>query len=146
MQFCAFFVCILCIISFSYIFLVFLLLKKFHYPNTVLLSPVIGPIDIVKLWNPFYRIRLIMGKFVCTQIRTSCSCSCEKKKDFLNLFFWVWNILPRGLIGLLTKTPKKNLGYFCTLKRTFLANKWGFRSELGQVLGSNVPLAVLIDP
>ena len=49
-----------------------------------------------------------MGKFGCTQIRTSSSCSSEKTKDALISFGGEgWNILPRGLIGLLTKKAKK---------------------------------------
>ena len=123
MQFCAFFVCILCIISFSYIFLVFLLLKKFHYPNTVLLSPVIGPIDIVKLWNPFYRIRLIMGKFVCTQIRTSCSCSSEKEKDFSNLFWGLEYFAQRFNWPFDKNGQTKKFDPIFDLWRTFLAKK-----------------------
>ena len=38
----------------------------------------------------------------CTQLRTSSFCSSEKKKKILsNLFLCVWNLLPRGFIGLL---------------------------------------------
>ena len=57
------------------------LLKHFH------LLLVFGPIDIANLWNPFNRIRIIMGEFGCTQIRTSSSYSFERKKDFGNLFY-----------------------------------------------------------
>ena len=58
----------------------------------------------------------------------------------LAICFWVPNILPRVLISLLTKRkPTKFLRYFCTLKRKFLAKKWGYRWELVGVFGSNVP-------
>ena len=43
----------------------------------------LAPIDIPNLWKPFYRIRIIMEEFGCTQIRSSSSCSCEKKTFFL---------------------------------------------------------------
>ena len=46
----------------------------------------LSPLDPWNLWNPFNRIRIIMGKFGCTQIRTSSSCSSEKEKDLFNLF------------------------------------------------------------
>ena len=46
----------------------------------------LSPLDPWNLWNPFNRSRIIMGKFGCTQIRTSSSCSSERKKDFGNLF------------------------------------------------------------
>ena len=46
-----------------------------------------------------------MGAFGCTQIQTSSSCSSEWKKDFL-ICFLVRNILPRGLIGLLTRISR----------------------------------------
>ena len=35
------------------------------------------------------------------------SLSLAKTKDFFNLFFWLLNILPGGLIGLLTKIAKQ---------------------------------------
>ena len=41
---------------------------------------------ILNLWNLFSRIRIIMGKFGCAQIRTSRSYSSGKKKDFLMCF------------------------------------------------------------
>ena len=43
---------------------------------------------------------------------TSRSCSSERKNDFCNLFFWVQNILPRGLICLLTKMAIKTFWSF----------------------------------
>ena len=65
-----------------------LMLKKMVV-NVPIVMPipllVFDSIDIANLWNPF-RIRIIMGKFGCTQIRTSSSCSSEKKKGFSNLF------------------------------------------------------------
>ena len=89
-----------------------------------------------------------MGNFGCTQIRTSSSCSYEKKKDF----FYFWGGLGLGLAYLaqrfnrpLDKNPKK-FGYFCTKKRTFLAKRWGNWGELVEVFGLNIPLALLIDP
>ena len=53
------------------------------------------PLDRWNLWNPFNRIRIIMGKFGCTQIRTSSSCSSERKKDFGNLFLGFWIFWPK---------------------------------------------------
>ena len=50
--------------------------QKYFYP-----AMVFGPIDIANLRNQFNRIRIIMGKFGCTQIRTSSSCSSERKQD-----------------------------------------------------------------
>ena len=48
----------------------------------------LASIDIAaNLWNLFNRIRIIMGEFGCTQIRTSSSYSFERKKDFGNLFY-----------------------------------------------------------
>ena len=49
--------------------------------------------------------------------RTSSSCSSERKKDF-----WVRNILPKGLIGLLTKWPKKlpTCSNFCPFQKILL--------------------------
>ena len=44
------------------------------------------PLDLGNLRNLFNRIRIVMGKFGCTQIRTSSYCSPEKKKDLFN--FW----------------------------------------------------------
>ena len=63
-----------------------------------------GPIHIANLWNPSNRIKIMMGKVGCIQIRTSSPCSTEK--NFFKIFFGVWNILPRGFIGLLTKMAK----------------------------------------
>ena len=62
-----------------------LMLKKMAV-NVLNVKPipllVFGSIDTANLWNPFNRIRIIMGKFGCTQIQTSSSCSCEKKIIF----------------------------------------------------------------
>ena len=49
----------------------------------------LASIDIAHLWKAFNRIRLLMGKFGCTQIQTSNSCSSKRKKDFGSLFFCV---------------------------------------------------------
>ena len=52
-------------------------------------SPLVfGPFEFTNLLKPVNRIRIIMRKLGCTRIRTSSSCSFEKKKDFCNLFFW----------------------------------------------------------
>ena len=48
------------------------------------------------------------GKSACKRIPTSSCFGSEKKKDSCE-FFWVLNILPRVLIGLLTKLEKKLL-------------------------------------
>ena len=47
--------------------------------------------------------------------------------------------MPRGLIGLLTKTAKKIVTYFCNPRGTFLAKKGGYMWELVGVFGSNDP-------
>ena len=59
-----------------------------------------------------YWIRIKMAEFGCTQIRTSNSCTLKRKKIWQSVF-WVWNILPRGLIGLLNKMAKKSVWPFC---------------------------------
>ena len=61
-----------------------------------------------------------MGEFGCTQFRTSSSCSFERKR-FWKSVFWVRNILPRGLIGLLTKKAKK-CGRFLSPRSHFRPN------------------------
>ena len=95
-----------------------------------------GHIDIANLLNPFLRIRIIMGKFGCTKIRTSSSLCSEKKKDFLNLFLgFIGNILPRGLIGLMKKMAKKNLDQFFEPPGDVFAKKLGYRGELGGGFG-----------
>ena len=48
-----------------------------------------------------------------------------------------------SLICLLTKMATRN---FLTPQRKFVAKKWGYRWELAVVFGSNIPLALLIDP
>ena len=110
------------------------------------ISPLLlSPLDLWNLWNPFNRLRIIKGKFGCTQIRASSCCSSEKKNN-LN-FFGVWNIFPRGSIGLLTKMGKTNLWPIYFISRgTFLAKNGDYRWELVGVFGSNVLLALLIDP
>ena len=50
-------------------------------------AQLLSPINLWNLWSLFNRIRIIMGKFGCTQIRTSSSESSERKKEFGNLFF-----------------------------------------------------------
>ena len=61
-------------------------------------SLVFGPLGLSNLWKAVNRIRFIMGKIGCTQIRTSISCSSEK--NFFKSVFWILNFLPRGLIAL----------------------------------------------
>ena len=58
-----------------------------------------------------------MGKFSCKQIELQALVAPRGKNDFGTLFFWVQNIGPKN---------------FCP--------------NLGGVFGSNVPLALLIDP
>ena len=72
-----------------------------------------------ELMKPVNRIKIIMGKFGCTQIWTSSSCSSEKKKKIFIFLGGIWHILPRGLI--------------------VFAQKLGYRCELEWVFGSNVP-------
>ena len=53
-------------------------------------AQLISPLDRWNLWNPFYRIRIIMRKLGRTQIRTLSFCSSERKHNFGNLFFGFW--------------------------------------------------------
>ena len=85
-----------------------------------------------------------MGKFGCTQIRTSSSSSSEKKKDFFNLFLGFGISCPEAFWKRKKTKKWEGGGYFCTIKRTYLAKTLGYRGELGRVFGSNVTLAVLI--
>ena len=55
-----------------------------------------------------------------------------RRKKILLIFWGGWHILPRGLIGFLTKIGGR-----------FLNKKMGYRWELVGVFGSNVPLASL---
>ena len=75
------------------------------------------PLYLTHLWNPFSRIRIIMGKIGCTQIRTSSSCSSEKTKDVLIFFFFggggrVGIYCPEVSSAIWQKRPKKNLTHF----------------------------------
>ena len=67
------------------------------------------------------------------------SLSLAKTKDFFILFFWVLNILPGGLIGLLTKMTKTN---FLTLFFGPPGNVFGqqgvYMVELVAVFVSNI--------
>ena len=51
-------------------------------------SPLLSPLDHWNLWNPFNRIRVTMGKFSCTQIRTSSSCSSEGTWFWQSVFWF----------------------------------------------------------
>ena len=67
-----------------------LILKKMvvNVPNVKPIPLLVfGSIDIANLWNSFNRIRIIMRKIGCTQIRTSSFCSSEKKKIFKSVFW-----------------------------------------------------------
>ena len=46
-----------------------------------------GPLNLANLWKAVNRIRLKMGKFSCTQVRTLTSSSPKKKKIFFQ-FLW----------------------------------------------------------
>ena len=46
----------------------------------------LAPIDIANLWKAVNRIRIIMGEFGCTQIRTSYSCSSKRNLLWQSLF------------------------------------------------------------
>ena len=85
-----------------------------------------GPLGLLNLWKSVNRIRIIMGKSGCTQIRTSSSCSSEN--FFCNQFFCVPNILPRGLIGLLTNLT--------TIFDSFLSTLSHFWLTFGVISGS----------
>ena len=102
---------------------------------------VFGPIDIANLWNPFNRIRIIMGEFGCKQIRTSSSCTFDRKKDFFNLFFG-FRIFCQEIWSAFWQRWQKKL----ISSVIFSAKFWGYRGALGFFFGSNVPLALLIDP
>ena len=53
-----------------------------------------------------------MGELGCTKkIELQTLVAPRGRKYFGNLFFWVQNILPGGLIGLLTKMAKKDFGH-----------------------------------
>ena len=74
-----------------------LILKKMvvNVPNVKPIPLLVfGSIDIANLWNSFNRIRIIMRKIGCTQIRNSSSCSSERGHDFGNLFFGFWIFCP----------------------------------------------------
>ena len=88
-------------------------------------SQVFCPMDIAILWKAFNRIRIIMGKFGCTQIQTSSSFSSERKKYFSKSVLGGLHILPRGLISLLTKTPKKIFRVFFYPKKDIIGQKMG---------------------
>ena len=91
----------------------------------------LAPIDIVNLWKAGNRIIIMIGALGCTQVRTSNSCSSKRKKDFGNLFFWVRNILPRGLIGLLTKMAKTNFWWSLRVRARRRARGLIFRHSIG---------------
>jgi len=78
-----------------------------------------------------------MGKFGCAQIL-------EKKTDFCILL--VWNVLPSGLIDLVTKMVKKYFDPVFYPPGERFGQKRGYSWELAKVFGSKVPLALLIDP
>ena len=72
--------------------------KHSHYPKHCKncyccpchsLTQLLSPIDRWNLWNPFNRIRIIMGKFGCTQIWTSSrwTCSSRYPADFPTEFY-----------------------------------------------------------
>ena len=88
-----------------------------------------------------------MGKFGCTQIQTSSSCSSEKKKDFFYFFLWGgWISCSEVWSAFWQKRPKRFFDPFFNPPGDILAKTWGYRGELGRVFGSNFPLALLIDP
>ena len=81
----------------------------------------LSPLDLANLWNPFSRIRIIMGKFGCTQIRTSSSCSARKKKDLSN-FGGGLTYLAQRFNQLFDKNPKKNRGVLSKGRLNLWAN------------------------
>ena len=104
-----------------------------------LMSLLLSPLDLWNLWNPFNRIRIIMGKFGCTQIRTSSSCSSERGHDFGNLFFgfWIfcpevssafWQNPPKTFLGFFVKRPIKPLGKIFRTQKTDCQNLFSCRS------------------
>jgi len=119
---------------------IYLLVKKssfITFPAHWCLAPLISRIyESLKSEN---RLRIKMGKFGCTRLRTSSSCTSERNEYFGSLFSGVRNIFLRGLICLLTKMAKK-WGRFLATYVTCLAKLWGYR-----VFCSNVFLALLID-
>ena len=114
---------------------------SYHYQVFTRTTLLFGPIDMGKLWNPFNRIRITMGKFGCTQIQTSSSWSPEKKKDFFNMFLGFGIFCPED-----KNRPQKLVDWFLTPSVTFLVKFWGYRWAHGSIFGSNIPLILLIDP
>ena len=79
---------------------------------SVLLSLVFGPVDFANLWKPVNRIRIITGKFGCTQIRSSSSCSSEKKKDFFKSVFLGSEYFAQRFNRPVDKKGKQNWPFF----------------------------------
>ena len=104
-------------------------------------SGIFGPIDIANLWNLFNRIRIIIGKFACTQIRISSSCSSQKKTHFLNLFSGIRIFCPEQRFNLPfdKNGNKKCFDPFLTPWKTFLAKKWGYRGCQGEFSAQMFP-------
>ena len=76
-----------------------------------------------------------MGKFGCTQIRTSSSCSSERKKDFDNLFFSGSEYFAQRFNRPVEENGQKSLTNILTPRGTFLAKKGGYSWELAGVFG-----------
>ena len=89
-------------------------------------------------------IKTIIGKLDSTRIPTSSCCNSEKK--IILICFFSLNILPQGLIALLTKFDKKYLTVILTTPVIFSAKIWGYGWEVTGFFGSIVPLALLINP
>ena len=77
-----------------------------------------------------------MGVFGCTQIRTSSSCSSERKKDANNLFFFGSEYFAQRFNQHVDENGQKKLPI---TQVTVLADFWGCRREYGGIFDSNVP-------
>ena len=90
---------------------------------------VFGPPDFANLWKPLNRNGIIVGKFGCTWIPTSSSCSSERKKGFLNFlgseYFAQRFNQPFDEIG------QKNVGHPVTSLAKFWGDLGGSRGSFG---------------
>ena len=82
---------------------------------------------------------------MAAQIQTSSSCSCESIKDFGNLFLGLEYFAQR-FNQPVDESGKKYLTDFSTPEERFWPKNGVIGVIKGDLLGSNVPLALLIDP
>ena len=75
-------------------------------------SIVFGPIDFANLRNPFERDQNYNGRIWLHTNSIFKLLKLREEQRFFKFAFWVRNILPRGLMGLLTKMAKQIFGRF----------------------------------